>query len=155
MLAHKSINKWFRNNIAFCNRKVKTSYFLFLFMYCCPHNFECFHFLCYYISVNNLIKSLYAISCVWLQARLCNIHMSQYSIAVAVDNIGTKLNALLKDAESRVHELSGLEGTACQPTYSSRPSISSIIIGKYTLRKPIVCNCVYQRTKWEETWNSN
>ncbi|KAL9894742.1 ankyrin repeat and fibronectin type III domain containing protein wide awake isoform 2-T2 [Glossina fuscipes fuscipes] len=46
----------------------------------------------------------------------------------AVDNIGTKLNALLKDAESRVHELSGLEGT-CQPTYSSRPSISSIIIG--------------------------
>uniref|UniRef100_A0A1A9ZLC6 Ankyrin repeat and fibronectin type-III domain-containing protein 1 n=1 Tax=Glossina pallidipes TaxID=7398 RepID=A0A1A9ZLC6_GLOPL len=47
----------------------------------------------------------------------------------AVDNIGTKLNALLKDAESRVHELSGLEGTACQPTYSSRPSISSIIIG--------------------------
>uniref|UniRef100_A0A1I8MCH0 Ankyrin repeat and fibronectin type-III domain-containing protein 1 n=1 Tax=Musca domestica TaxID=7370 RepID=A0A1I8MCH0_MUSDO len=49
---------------------------------------------------------------------------SQFS----VDSIGTKLNGLLKDAEIRIHDLSGLEGT-CQPSFSSRPSISSIIIG--------------------------
>ncbi|XP_046805770.1 uncharacterized protein LOC111678250 isoform X3 [Lucilia cuprina] len=49
---------------------------------------------------------------------------SQFS----VDSIGTKLNGLLKDAELRINDLSGLEGT-CQPSFSSRPSISSIIIG--------------------------
>ncbi|XP_061391671.1 uncharacterized protein LOC133327115 [Musca vetustissima] len=49
---------------------------------------------------------------------------SQFS----VDSIGTKLNGLLKDAEIRIHDLSGLEGT-CQPSFSTRPSISSIIIG--------------------------
>ncbi|KAM7363779.1 ankyrin repeat and fibronectin type III domain containing protein wide awake isoform 2-T7 [Cochliomyia hominivorax] len=49
---------------------------------------------------------------------------SQFS----VDSIGTKLNGLLKDAEVRINDLSGLEGT-CQPSFSSRPSISSIIIG--------------------------
>ncbi|XP_059217823.1 uncharacterized protein LOC106080825 isoform X2 [Stomoxys calcitrans] len=49
---------------------------------------------------------------------------SQFS----VDSIGTKLNGLLKDAEIRIHDLSGLDGT-CQPSFSSRPSISSIIIG--------------------------
>ncbi|KAI8119697.1 Ankyrin repeat and fibronectin type-III domain-containing protein 1 [Lucilia cuprina] len=47
---------------------------------------------------------------------------------VSVDSIGTKLNGLLKDAELRINDLSGLEGT-CQPSFSSRPSISSIIIG--------------------------
>lgn len=50
-------------------------------------------------------------------------------ILVSVDSIGTKLNGLLKDAEVRINDLSGLEGT-CQPSFSSRPSISSIIIGK-------------------------
>ncbi|XP_023175624.2 uncharacterized protein LOC111602668 isoform X2 [Drosophila hydei] len=46
---------------------------------------------------------------------------SQYSI-------GTKLNGLLKDAETRIHDLSGPEGL-CTPIFTSRPSISSIIIG--------------------------
>ncbi|XP_037707722.1 uncharacterized protein LOC119545836 isoform X5 [Drosophila subpulchrella] len=49
---------------------------------------------------------------------------SQFS----VDTIGTKLNGLLKDAESRIHDLSGPEGL-CPPMFASRPSISSIIIG--------------------------
>ncbi|XP_039232756.1 uncharacterized protein LOC6537784 isoform X4 [Drosophila yakuba] len=49
---------------------------------------------------------------------------SQFS----VDTIGTKLNGLLKDAESRIHDLSGPEGL-CPPVFASRPSISSIIIG--------------------------
>ncbi|XP_016974492.2 uncharacterized protein LOC108041180 isoform X2 [Drosophila rhopaloa] len=49
---------------------------------------------------------------------------SQFS----VDTIGTKLNGLLKDAESRIHDLSGPEGL-CAPMFASRPSISSIIIG--------------------------
>ncbi|XP_064553293.1 ankyrin repeat and fibronectin type-III domain-containing protein 1 isoform X2 [Drosophila montana] len=49
---------------------------------------------------------------------------SQFS----VDSIGTKLNGLLKDAESRIHDLSGPEGL-CAPVFTSRPSISSIIIG--------------------------
>ncbi|XP_017855651.1 PREDICTED: uncharacterized protein LOC108608675 isoform X1 [Drosophila arizonae] len=49
---------------------------------------------------------------------------SQFS----VDSIGTKLNGLLKDAECRIHDLSGPEGL-CTPVFSSRPSISSIIIG--------------------------
>ncbi|EDW17007.2 uncharacterized protein LOC6575537 isoform X2 [Drosophila mojavensis] len=49
---------------------------------------------------------------------------SQFS----VDSIGTKLNGLLKDAESRIHDLSGPDGL-CTPGFSSRPSISSIIIG--------------------------
>ncbi|XP_030369216.1 uncharacterized protein LOC115620217 [Scaptodrosophila lebanonensis] len=49
---------------------------------------------------------------------------SQFS----VDSIGTKLNGLLKDAESRIHELSGPEAL-CPPIFASRPSISSIIIG--------------------------
>ncbi|XP_023034340.1 uncharacterized protein LOC6648100 isoform X2 [Drosophila willistoni] len=49
---------------------------------------------------------------------------SQFS----VDSIGTKLNGLLKDAESRIHDLSGPEGL-CPPMFASRPSISSIIIG--------------------------
>ncbi|XP_032596013.2 uncharacterized protein LOC6567503 isoform X2 [Drosophila grimshawi] len=49
---------------------------------------------------------------------------SQFS----VDSIGTKLNGLLKDAESRIHDLSGQEGL-CAPVFTSRPSISSIIIG--------------------------
>ncbi|XP_030559426.1 uncharacterized protein LOC115761696 [Drosophila novamexicana] len=46
----------------------------------------------------------------------------------SVDSIGTKLNGLLKDAESRIHDLSGPEGL-CAPVFTSRPSISSIIIG--------------------------
>ncbi|XP_028898759.2 uncharacterized protein LOC105216385 isoform X2 [Zeugodacus cucurbitae] len=46
------------------------------------------------------------------------------------DTIGNKLNALLKDAESRIQDLSGTsDGGLCQPTFTSRPSISSIIIG--------------------------
>ncbi|XP_017082694.2 uncharacterized protein LOC108115650 isoform X2 [Drosophila eugracilis] len=49
---------------------------------------------------------------------------SQFS----VDTIGTKLNGLLKDAESRIHDLNGPEGL-CPPMFASRPSISSIIIG--------------------------
>ncbi|XP_034113000.1 uncharacterized protein LOC117573733 isoform X7 [Drosophila albomicans] len=49
---------------------------------------------------------------------------SQFS----VESIGTKLNGLLKDAESRIHDLSGPEGL-CPPVFQSRPSISSIIIG--------------------------
>ncbi|XP_034485757.1 ankyrin repeat and fibronectin type-III domain-containing protein 1 isoform X2 [Drosophila innubila] len=49
---------------------------------------------------------------------------SQFS----VESIGTKLNGLLKDAESRIHDLSGPEGL-CPPVFTSRPSISSIIIG--------------------------
>ncbi|KAH8278397.1 hypothetical protein KR018_002303, partial [Drosophila ironensis] len=49
---------------------------------------------------------------------------SQFS----VDTIGTKLNGLLKDAESHIHDLSGPEGL-CPPIFASRPSISSIIIG--------------------------
>ncbi|XP_017103345.2 uncharacterized protein wake isoform X4 [Drosophila bipectinata] len=52
------------------------------------------------------------------------IEGSQFS----VDTIGTKLNGLLKDAESRIHDLSGPEGL-CPPIFASRPSISSIIIG--------------------------
>ncbi|KAH8335385.1 hypothetical protein KR074_000708, partial [Drosophila pseudoananassae] len=52
------------------------------------------------------------------------IEGSQFS----VDTIGTKLNGLLKDAESRIHDLSGPEGL-CPPMFASRPSISSIIIG--------------------------
>lgn len=47
-----------------------------------------------------------------------------------MDSIGTKLNGLLKDAESRIHDLSGPEGL-CPPVFTSRPSISSIIIGEY------------------------
>ncbi|KAH8359434.1 hypothetical protein KR093_006563 [Drosophila rubida] len=46
--------------------------------------------------------------------------------AVSVESIGTKLNGLLKDAESRIHDLSGPEGL-CPPIFASRPSISSII----------------------------
>ncbi|XP_017849231.1 uncharacterized protein LOC108604320 isoform X2 [Drosophila busckii] len=46
----------------------------------------------------------------------------------AAENIGSKLNGLLKDAESRIHDLSGPEGLG-QPIFTSRPSISSIIIG--------------------------
>ncbi|XP_023175628.2 uncharacterized protein LOC111602668 isoform X5 [Drosophila hydei] len=49
---------------------------------------------------------------------------SQFS----ADSIGTKLNGLLKDAETRIHDLSGPEGL-CTPIFTSRPSISSIIIG--------------------------
>ncbi|XP_069961756.1 uncharacterized protein wake isoform X2 [Bactrocera oleae] len=46
------------------------------------------------------------------------------------DTIGNKLNGLLKDAESRIQDLSGTsDGGLCQPTFASRPSISSIIIG--------------------------
>ncbi|KAH8251920.1 hypothetical protein KR038_011086, partial [Drosophila bunnanda] len=54
------------------------------------------------------------------------IEGSQFS----VDTIGTKLNGLLKDAESRIHDLSGPEGL-CPPMFASRPSISSIIIGEW------------------------
>ncbi|KAH8382787.1 hypothetical protein KR009_005240 [Drosophila setifemur] len=54
---------------------------------------------------------------------------SQFS----VDTIGTKLNGLLKDAESRIHDLSGPEGL-CPPIFASRPSISSIIIGEWPSR---------------------
>ncbi|XP_003736535.3 uncharacterized protein wake isoform X6 [Drosophila pseudoobscura] len=49
---------------------------------------------------------------------------SQFS----AENIGSKLNGLLQDAESRIHDLSGPEGL-CPPIFASRPSISSIIIG--------------------------
>ncbi|XP_053946432.1 uncharacterized protein LOC128855501 isoform X3 [Anastrepha ludens] len=48
----------------------------------------------------------------------------------STDTIGNKLNGLLKDAESRIQDLSGTsDGGLCQPTFSTRPSISSIIIG--------------------------
>ncbi|CAD6992617.1 unnamed protein product [Ceratitis capitata] len=48
----------------------------------------------------------------------------------STDTIGSKLNGLLKDAESRIQDLSGTsDGGLCQPTFASRPSISSIIIG--------------------------
>lgn len=53
-----------------------------------------------------------------------------FPAAVSVESIGTKLNGLLKDAESRIHDLSGPEGL-CPPVFTSRPSISSIIIGEY------------------------
>lgn len=56
--------------------------------------------------------------------------ISFFCSAVSVDSIGTKLNGLLKDAESRIHDLSGPEGL-CPPVFTSRPSISSIIIGEY------------------------
>ncbi|XP_067616980.1 ankyrin repeat and fibronectin type-III domain-containing protein 1 isoform X1 [Eurosta solidaginis] len=48
----------------------------------------------------------------------------------STDTIGNKLNGLLKDAESRIQDLSGTsDGGLCQPSFSTRPSISSIIIG--------------------------
>ncbi|ALC47784.1 CG6954 [Drosophila busckii] len=56
------------------------------------------------------------------------LNATLFRFAVAAENIGSKLNGLLKDAESRIHDLSGPEGLG-QPIFTSRPSISSIIIG--------------------------
>ncbi|XP_034137493.1 uncharacterized protein LOC117589563 isoform X1 [Drosophila guanche] len=55
-------------------------------------------------------------------------HGAMESSQFSAENIGSKLNGLLQDAESRIHDLSGPEGL-CPPVFASRPSISSIIIG--------------------------
>ncbi|BFF90863.1 uncharacterized protein DMAD_09307 [Drosophila madeirensis] len=55
-------------------------------------------------------------------------HGAMESSQFSAENIGSKLNGLLQDAESRIHDLSGPEGL-CAPIFASRPSISSIIIG--------------------------
>jgi len=57
-------------------------------------------------------------------------YLAGSSVSLRSGTIGTKLNGLLKDAESRIHDLSGPEGL-CPPMFASRPSISSIIIGEW------------------------
>lgn len=70
--------------------------------------------------------------CKWLSICLSTVlFIDQSQSVVSVDTIGTKLNGLLKDAESRIHDLSGPEGL-CPPVFASRPSISSIIIGEWS-----------------------
>lgn len=100
-----------RREINVCVLFFFSVYFFFL-----VHNFIDF-------ALVELMIILYS-NCIGFFAFLLHIH--QYNLVKSTDSLGNHLNNLLRDAENRVQELSGIEDTPQAP-FSTRASFSSII----------------------------